>query len=406
MKKLFCHPRLSLLALSMLVSPWLHAQESWVNTGVYVGVGAGESKAKIDNARITQGLLGSGFVTDSLSEDTKGNAYKAYIGMPLNPFWAVEAGYFDLGRFGFTANTSPPGSLLGTARIKGLNLDLVGTLPISDRWSLLGRVGAAYAETKDNFSSTGAVVVTNPSPSKKQTNVKFGFGTQYAFTPALTVRLEAERYRVNDAVGQRGDVDLVTLGLVYRFGQPSQATKTVYVPYVAPAPPPQVMAPVAPPPPPAPVVVQAPPAPVVVVPAPMPIPAPMPWMKVKLEADTLFGFDQDSLQSDGKGALDKLIQELKAVQIDSVVVVGHTDRLGSPAYNVKLSQRRAEAVRNYMVQNGGIAADKITAVGAGSSQPQTQASECKGSRATQALITCLRVDRRVEVDVTGSQQQR
>jgi OOP family OmpA-OmpF porin len=129
-------------------------------------------------------------------------------------------------------------------------------------------------------------------------------------------------------------------------------------------------------------------------------------MKVKLEADTLFGFDQDSLQSDGKGALDKLIQELKAVQIDSVVVVGHTDRLGSPAYNVKLSQRRAEAVRSYMVQNGGIAAEKITAVGAGSSQPQSQASECKGIRATQALITCLRVDRRVEVDVTGSQQQR
>jgi OOP family OmpA-OmpF porin len=100
------------------------------------------------------------------------------------------------------------------------------------------------------------------------------------------------------------------------------------------------------------------------------------------------------------------MQELKAVQIDSVVVVGHTDRLGSPAYNVKLSQRRAEAVRNYMVQTGGIAADKITAVGAGSSQPQTQANDCKGIRATQALITCLRVDRRVEVDVTGSQQQR
>jgi OOP family OmpA-OmpF porin len=408
MKKLFGHPRLSLLALSMLVSPWLHAQESWVNTGMYVGVGAGESQAKIDNARISQGLLGAGLVTDSLSEDNKGNAYKAYIGLPINPFWAVEAGYFDLGRFGFTANTTPAGSLNGTARIKGLNLDLVGTLPITDRWSLLGRVGAAYAETKDVFSSTGAAVVTNPSPSKRQTNVKFGFGTQYAFTPALTMRLEAERYRVNDAVGQRGDVDMVTLGLVYRFGKPSQTTKTVYVPYVAPAPAPapQALAPV--PPAPAPVVVQAPPAPVLVAPAPTPTPtpAPLPWMKVKLEADTLFGFDQDSLQSDGKGALDKLMQELKAVQIDSVVVVGHTDRLGSPAYNVKLSQRRAEAVRNYMVQTGGIAADKITAVGAGSSQPQTQANDCKGSRATQALITCLRVDRRVEVDVTGSQQQR
>jgi OOP family OmpA-OmpF porin len=71
-----------------------------------------------------------------------------------------------------------------------------------------------------------------------------------------------------------------------------------------------------------------------------------------------------------------------------------------------LSLRRAEAVRNYLVQVGGISETKVTAVGVGSSQPATQFGECKDMKASQALITCLRVDRRVEVEVTGSQQQR
>jgi OOP family OmpA-OmpF porin len=127
---------------------------------------------------------------------------------------------------------------------------------------------------------------------------------------------------------------------------------------------------------------------------------------VKLQADSLFGFDQDNLQADGKNALDKLLVELQVVNIDSLQITGHTDRLGSAAYNAKLSTRRAEAVQNYLVQVGGIPASKITARGVGASQPETQASDCKGSKATQALITCLRIDRRVEVDVSGSQQQR
>lgn len=388
MKRLRIPHRPTLLALAALASPWLHAQEVLPNTGLYMGISAGESRAHIDSGRITQGLLGAGFTTDSLSEDRRDTGYKAFVGFPLHPNWAIETGYFDLGRFGFTANTTPAGSLTGTARVRGFNLDLVGNLPITDRWSLLGRVGAAYAQTRDQFSGTGAVTVLDPSPSKRETNYKYGLGTQYAFTRALTLRLEAERYRINDAVGHRDNVDLVSLGLVYRFGGPTPtATQTAYTPYVAPAPAPE------------PVVAAAPVT-------PPPAPAPKPWVKVKLEADSLFGFDQDTLQADGKQALDKLIMELQSVNIDAIQVTGHTDRLGSKAYNAKLSTRRADAVKNYLVQVGGIPASKVSATGVGSSQPETQPNECKGSQATQALITCLRVDRRVEVDVSGSQQQR
>jgi OOP family OmpA-OmpF porin len=416
MKSYPSHYHASLLTLALLAvfaNSGAFAQSTFINTGMYGGISAGESKSKFDSGATAQSLVGAGVTAGAVNEDERGNAYKAFIGVPLSPNWAVEAGYFDLGRFGFDAATSPAGTVTGTTRIQGLNLDLVGTLPITEQWSLLGRVGAAYAETKGSFSGTGESGVSALSSSKRDTHYKYGFGTEYAFTPALTMRLEGERYHVNDALGQRANVDLISVGLVYRFGAPAQRVRAAYVP---PAPQPVyrpepvvAQAPVAAPPP-APVIAPAPvvaPAPVAM-PAPAPAPAPVlkPWVKVKLQADSLFGFDQYSLQSDGKQALDKLLQELKGVNVDAVQVTGHTDRLGAAAYNAKLSTRRAEAVRNYLVQVGGMPANLVTATGVGSAQPETSANDCKGMKASQALITCLRVDRRVEVQVLGSQPQR
>ncbi len=393
--------RTSLLALAALASSGLHAQEPSMNSGLYMGISAGESKAHLDNARISQNLLGAGATSvNAVTSDQKGTGYKAFVGFPMNPNWAVETGYFDLGRFGFDATTSPAGTLTGSSRIKGLNVDIVGTLPITDSWSLLGRVGAAYAQTKGTYSGTGIGAIADTEINKRETNYKFGLGTQYAFTPALTLRLEGERYRVNDAVGQRGNVDLISLGLVYRFGGSSPVTKKAYTPYVAPVAEPAYKAP--------PVMAQAPaPMPVAVpAPVPTPAPAPKPWVKVKLAADSLFGFDQDSLQADGKQALDKLLLELRDVNVERVQITGHTDRLGAKAYNEKLSARRADAVRNYLVQVGGMSAAKVSASGVGAEQPESSTNDCKGMKASQALITCLRVDRRVDVEVLGSQQQR
>lgn len=398
------YPSALLGMLALLASPVLFAQDFIAQTGPYVGFGAGQSQAHIDHVRIQQSLMSQGLSTTTLTEDGQDTGYKAYLGFPIHPNWAVEAGYFDLGRFGFNATTSPNGSLTGSARIRGLNLDLVGTLPVTERWSLMGRVGAAHARAQSRFSSTGAVAVSDPTSDRRETNYKYGLGTQYAFTPSLSLRLEAERYRVNDAVGRRGDVDLVTLGLVYRFGGPETQVKTaastLYVPMAEP-----VSAPVAPIATPAPMPAPEPAAvPRPVTPTPTPV-APAPWVKIKLEADSLFGFDQDQLQANGKNALDKLIEELRPVNIDAVQITGHTDRLGSPIYNAKLSQRRAEAVKIYLVQMGSIPADKITATGVGAQQPVTMTSDCKGTYASRALINCLRADRRVEVEVMGSQQQ-
>jgi OmpA-OmpF porin, OOP family len=125
-------------------------------------------------------------------------------------------------------------------------------------------------------------------------------------------------------------------------------------------------------------------------------------MRVSLSADALFDFDRSTLKPAGRGALDKLAGDLRGMQYDTIRVTGHTDRFGRHDYNMKLSQRRAEAVSAYLVQSGGVAAGKLTAKGVDGAEPQTKPGECKGNTATPALIACLQPDGRVEVDVSGS----
>ena len=358
------------------------------DSGWYGGANIGRSSATIDNARITSGLASSGLNTTSIANRDRDTAYKIYGGYQFNKYIGLEGGYFDLGKFGFTANTLPLGTLNGNTRLRGFNLDAVGTLPLSERFSALGRIGINNAQARDSFTGTGAVNVTNPNPSKRDTNYKLGVGVQYAFSDALAMRAEMERYRVNDAIGNRGHVDVVSVGLVYSFGgkTPSPAPRMVVA---------------------EPVVVAAAPEPIVVVPpppAPAPAPAPVPPMpmKVTFSADSLFDFDKAVVKPEGKQALDKFSNDLKGTQYDAVQVTGHTDRIGSHAYNLKLSSRRAEAVSAYLVQSGGVASGKIAAKGVDGADPVTKPGDCKGSKASKALIACLQPDRRVEVVVSAT----
>lgn len=373
---------LSLMTLALFASPQAFAQAS----GWYGGANAGRTTTNIDDPRITSGLLGQGFSTTSIEDRDRSTGFKLYGGYQFSPYLALEGGYFDLGKFGYTANTVPAGTLNGEMRVRGLNLDLVGTLPLAGKLSALGRVGVNYARVNDRFSGTGAVNVSNPTASKSQANVKYGVGLNYAFTDALNMRLELERYRVNDAIGNKGDIDMVSVGLVYRFGgpapQPMQRTAAPEPVYVAAQPAP------------APVVVQAPP------PAPV-APAAVPPTRVSLSAESLFGFDADTVKPEGRMALDKFSRDLAGTTYGSISVEGHTDRLGSDAYNQKLSEQRAAAVKSHLVGTG-LDGSRITAVGKGETQPVTQPGDCKGNQRTAALVACLQPDRRVDVEVTGT----
>ena len=142
-----------------------------------------------------------------------------------------------------------------------------------------------------------------------------------------------------------------------------------------------------------------PPPPPVVKPAPAP-------KRFTLSADALFDFDRAIVKPEGRRQLDKLAADLKRAEFDviniaMVTVTGHTDRFGSAAYNMRLSMRRAEAVKAYLVELG-IPAAKIVATGKGETHPVTKPGECKGDKATKELKACLQPDRRVEIEVSGA----
>lgn len=372
---------LGLVGCAVVAGPFAMADDA----GWYGGINAGQSRATIDDARITSGLLGSGFTTSSIADSDRDTGYKLYGGYRVNKNFAIEGGYFNLGTFGFRATTVPAGTLSGNIKLQGLNLDAVGILPITEKFSAFGRIGLNYADTVDSFTSTGAVTVLNPNPSKKETNLKVGLGVQYDFTESLAMRAEIERYRINDAVGNKGDIDLVSIGLVYRFGAKAPAV----TPRAAMAPEPVVVAaaPAAPQP--------------VVLPPPPPPPPPAP-KKVTFTSDSLFDFNKSDVKPAGKQVLDKFVADLNGVNYEVILVTGHTDRIGSHAYNMKLSTLRAEAVSNYLVQIAGIPAGKVSAKGVNGSDPVTKDGECVGQKPSKALIACLQPDRRVEVEVSGT----
>jgi OmpA-OmpF porin, OOP family len=141
-------------------------------------------------------------------------------------------------------------------------------------------------------------------------------------------------------------------------------------------------------------------------PAPVAPPPPPPATapeKVSLSADELFDFDKAVLRPGGKEKLDDLVAKLGDIKYDTIVAIGYADRIGSDQYNKKLSLRRAEAVKDYLVKEKGIPADRIFTDGKGEANPVT-GDTCKGTKKTKSLIECLQPDRRVEVEVAGTRE--
>jgi len=124
--------------------------------------------------------------------------------------------------------------------------------------------------------------------------------------------------------------------------------------------------------------------------------------KVVFAADALFDFNKAVLKPEGMQAMDGFAAKLKNVKYDVIVAIGYADRIGTDAYNQKLSVRRAEAVKDYLVKKNGIDANRVYTDGKGEAGSVTKDS-CKGDKKTKALIDCLQPDRRVEVEVAVTQ---
>lgn len=379
----------ALSALCALVVPLAHSQDFTPHN--YWGLGVGQARVDGDTGGLGRvlppGVSASGF--SGKDEDT---AYKLFGGRQFNRHLGLEGGYFNLGKPGFSGTTTPAGTIAGSTRVQGVNLDLVGTLPITQRLSVQGRVGAQYARSKGSYSSSGAAAGAGTSDSRSGTGAKMGLGMQYEITPAMWIRGDIERYRVKPVAGGDRNIDVVSVSLVFPFGRaaPTRMAAAAMAaptptPMQAPAPQVQARAPVMPPP------------------APVDVPAAAP-RRVSFAAETLFGFDAVALRPEARGALDEFGRELNGTQYESIRIEGHTDRMGDSGYNQALSTRRAEMVRDYMVTSGKIDPARINAQGMGEAQPVTASGACPDRLSRSARIACLQPDRRVDVEVNGTRR--
>ncbi|MDP2784244.1 MAG: OmpA family protein [Sulfurimicrobium sp.] len=144
---------------------------------------------------------------------------------------------------------------------------------------------------------------------------------------------------------------------------------------------------------------------VVIAPAPAPAasgPEKAAFAKITLQAETLFDFDKAVVRADGKSKLnDEVVAVMKQhPEVEIVLVTGHADRIGKEGYNQKLSERRAAAVKDYLVSQG-VEANRIETAAKGESEPTVACSDVKGKESgkNKKLVECLQPNRRVMVEV-------
>jgi len=343
----------SLLTLTTMTSSLTFAADS----GWYIGGNIGQSRARIDEQKIINDVVPTPISHAFLNDNTIDGGYKLYGGYQLNKYFSFEGGYFDLGEFQFNNSIAPDGLIEANMQVRGINLDVLGYLPLTEKFSAFARVGVNYALTQDTFTVTNAPNVLGGKLSDRDTFPKAGLGLEYKFTDALALRLEAERYRISNAITDHNNIDLYSVGIVYRFGTSKKVV------------------------------------PVAAISTPTVTPAPPRFEKMSISATELFAFDSSEVNQ-AQPELEKLTTTLKgSSEPKRVNIVGHTDRLGSDNYNQKLSEQRALAVKNYMVANG-IEADRLATEGKGEREPVVQCNE----KNREKLIECLQPNRRVQID--------
>lgn len=288
---------------------------------------------------------------DLFEDSNSGFNYGVYGGYHFNDYFGLEIGYnvFD----GFSVKDRLGNT--GDFKIHGPEIAARLAYPLSSTGSdLFFRAGGMYAFSDSDFSSghdTFAPLI--------------GLGVQFMATENVGFRLGYDRYfdvydaGSNDA-DQGLDVDLDNVYLAFQY---------VFTPKKAPEPVKTVTQTVT--------------------------------TSYNLDANTTFGFDSNVLSEQGKASVNQVVVDVKNsnLQFAKYHVTGYSDRVGNPDYNLKLSEKRANAVTEELI-NLGVDASSIVTVGAGSVKSVT-GTDCDGLSGKK-LIQCLSPDRRVEVNVTGT----
>jgi OOP family OmpA-OmpF porin len=333
--------------------------------------------------------------TDGDLDANNGGGVSLKLGKELSDNWDIQGG------IGYNRANADAGKLSSDTGIAGsdgrykqttLGLDALYMFSRSNfRPFLLAGLGVA----RNNVDYTIPGVNVDGSKTSWLGNV--GLGAQYLFNDSFGLQADLREqwsraaFNASAAGGSVGDSQtiantLLNFGGIFRFGAPAP------MPVVAAAEP-APAAVVEPTPAPAPMVEPAPAA-------PAPVACKPNLETVTVSAEKLFGFDKAKLQDGAKPILDETAAKIKAnPELKAVIVTGHTDRIGSAAYNQKLSEKRANIVKEYLVSQG-VDAAIITSVGKGESEP---VEACKGVTGKK-LISCLAPNRRVVITGEASKE--
>jgi OOP family OmpA-OmpF porin len=165
----------------------------------FVGGSIGQSDIDSD---ITQGLITSGSV------DGKDTAFKVFGGYMFNRHFGIEGAYVDLGEVSYSGDFFGSPVTGGKVEVSGFNVAALGSYPITEQFSVFGKIGLFIWEAEAS-DTTGGV----PFSAKEDgTDISFGVGVGYNFTRNLGVRLEWERFKLDEA-----DADLISVGVAWRF---------------------------------------------------------------------------------------------------------------------------------------------------------------------------------------------
>ncbi|MCX8712530.1 porin OmpA [Gilliamella sp. B3464] len=293
------------------------------------------------------------------TSDRSNVAGGAFVGFQANPYLAFELGYDWLGSAKYKRTWSDDNTKAGNSKVSAQGVSLTGKLSyplsfISDDLDVYGRAGGMVTiakwknsgDYKDYYGHGGTKTDVSPV---------YALGLDYRLDEDFSTRLE---YQYTQHIHTKSDASpdsgLLTLGITYRLGSPAVAAPEVEVKTQE--------------------------------------------NRYVLNEDVLFAYAKADLKPEGRQALDNLLTSLVKINPtqSAIVVIGHTDRIGSDSYNQKLSEQRAHSVMKYLVEKG-VPADLISARGMGKSQPVT-GTKCNALRGAD-LKACLAPDRRVEIEV-------
>lgn len=319
----------------------------------YGGINAGQTHESINDGFIANTDLGGGLTT--LTDDRRDNGYKVFAGYQLNDIFSLEAGFFDLGEFGLRATKDQVDALKINTKTRGFNIDLVGYIPVTDSLSAFGRAGGHYYESKDRFQGGSRALTDTMHHRERDSNFKWGGGFQYDVSKKVALRLEAERYALNDVTGNNGSVNLYSFGVLYRFGDVNSAVAQTADDWELPV---------------------------------TKLVAPESQVYCS-KLDIQFEVNNSQIQREELERLLAVGVFMKKYPDTTATIEGHTDNVGTAESNKVLSRNRADSVVNYLVNNQHIPAARLTAVGYGDTRPVADNNSENGKRMNRRINTVI-----------------